>query len=220
MKLKKTKKVKKEAKPANGAKLPNKQECSVCKKSKSVRADILEKRIIQYGSLEKCLAEYECRECRKGPDSKAPPTKKRKKRKGLLLGESINEVTGETNYFWQDPYWKGFTQSPSIDLSVSRENYERGAGQSCWRPDIFIKNGKFCDSCTLYATCACPLRRLRKEGVRIDLETNEEVPLSYYMRKKLNLIAPKARQAASIGKKLSYYTRKKQGLLKWTKKKK
>lgn len=45
------------------SKLPNKVKCTVCGKAKAVRKPVLEKRIEKFGSLEKLLAEYVCRDC-------------------------------------------------------------------------------------------------------------------------------------------------------------
>lgn len=39
--------------------------CSVCKKKMFTRPDVYQKRIEKFGSEEKMLSEYKCRECRK-----------------------------------------------------------------------------------------------------------------------------------------------------------
>ena len=45
------------------SKLPNKVKCTCCGDDKAVRAPVLEKRIKKFGSLDKLLAEYVCRDC-------------------------------------------------------------------------------------------------------------------------------------------------------------
>jgi hypothetical protein len=45
------------------SKLPNKIKCTCCGESKGVREPVLNKRIERFGSLEKLLAEYVCRNC-------------------------------------------------------------------------------------------------------------------------------------------------------------
>jgi len=33
---------------------------------------------------------------------------------------------------------------------------------ACWRPDIYLDNGKSCDGCKLYTNCSCSIKRIKK----------------------------------------------------------
>lgn len=34
---------------------------------------------------------------------------------------------------------------------------------ACWRPDIYLDNGRYCDGCVLFEACACKIKRVRKK---------------------------------------------------------
>jgi hypothetical protein len=212
-----------------------------CGKAKSVRPDILAKRIITYGSLENLLATYECRDCRKRTESTAPTAPKRIKIGGAAGYSAIDEETGKGIYFWQVPGWGGFTKPSPVFPSKSNEHYKIAYGTSCALPALYLDNKKFCDDCPFLETCACILKRTKSGGgVYVngsDEETNDK-PLTYYRRRKLGLLNKKpakgqeeivpAMKALPVDikglkveptkKKLSYHQRKKAGLLKWTRK--
>jgi hypothetical protein len=170
-------------------KLPNKIACSVCKISKGVRPDVLLKRIKDYGTLENLFEKYECQKCRKRPESIAPTAKKARKMAGA---DQIHPETGKRVYFWQMPGW-GFTKLKPYKAQESVEQYRAAYTTTCANPKLFLDNKRFCTGCAFFEVCTCPLKRQKGESGEVVLADGQT-------------------------KKLSYYTRKKLGLLKWTKK--
>ncbi len=35
---------------------------------------------------------------------------------------------------------------------------------ACWRPDIYLDNGKYCNGCILFENCSCRVKKLRKKA--------------------------------------------------------
>lgn len=35
---------------------------------------------------------------------------------------------------------------------------------ACWRPDIYLDNGKSCEGCSLFENCSCSVKRLKKKS--------------------------------------------------------
>lgn len=208
---------KKSAKAGN--KLPNKIKCSACGTAKGVRPDVLQKRLADYGTLENLLATYECQKCRKRPDSKAPTAPKA--RADSNAGRDYEHPdTGEKVYFWQMPGWQMITPRSPYKATESAEIYKAAYGTTCANPAFYLNSGRFCDGCPFFDVCGCHSKRLKADGgvmVNADGETKK---MSYYMRRKLGLInGERKTETPKVVKtgKMSYYMRKKLGLLKWTK---
>lgn len=201
-----------------GDKLPNKIKCSACGNSKGVRPDVLQKRLADYGTLENLLATYECQKCRKREGSKAPTAPKARSESNAGK-DHVHPITGEKVYFWQMPGW-AFTKHEPLKPTESAEQYKRAYGTTCANPPFYLDNHRFCDGCVFYNVCACHSKRLKADGGVMVNANGETKKMSYYMRRKLGLIGssePVEQKAAVKSGKMSYYMRKKLGLLKWTK---
>lgn len=176
---------KKSAKAAN--KLPNKIKCSACKKSKGVRPDVLQKRIKDYGTLENLLETYECQKCRKRPESKAPTA--HKARSDRNAGRDYEHPdTGKKVYFWQMPGWTLSTKREPYRPLESVEQYKAAYGTTCANTPYFLNHDRFCDGCPFYNVCQCTSKRLKADGGIVIAKNGEQKKMSYYMRKKLGLL--------------------------------
>ena len=99
--MSKTMKTKKnETTESKTTKMPRKITCSKCGEIKGVRPEVLEKRIPKYGTLEKLLKGYICRDCSPKVEKKA--TKKGEKKVSKPKTDLVKKMeAGEL--FWQKP---------------------------------------------------------------------------------------------------------------------
>jgi len=116
--------------------------CTKCQTTKGMSKGRCEKLTAKFGTLKKLHDEYVCRDCRRElnvrADGKLKPVKrKRKEKKDLSKSEFL----------------KNFT----VDRKTTPcSNEELKAVGACWRPDLWIKNGKACNDCPHYGvSCGC-----------------------------------------------------------------
>ena len=51
----------------------------------------------------------------------------------------------------------------SISLLKDKKMAEHVTKSSCWRPDIYLDNDRFCNGCIIYENCCCPIKRMDKK---------------------------------------------------------
>lgn len=50
-----------------------------------------------------------------------------------------------------------------VSLLLDKKIAEHITRSSCWRPDIYLNNDKFCNGCIIYENCFCPIKRIDKK---------------------------------------------------------
>jgi len=53
--------------------------------------------------------------------------------------------------------------SEIFSLLEDKKIAEHVTQSSCWRPDIYLNNDRFCNGCIIYENCCCPIKRLDKK---------------------------------------------------------
>ena len=53
--------------------------------------------------------------------------------------------------------------SKTFSLIKDKEITEHVTATSCWRPDIYLDNDRYCNGCIIYDNCACPIKRKDKK---------------------------------------------------------
>jgi len=51
----------------------------------------------------------------------------------------------------------------SHSLLENKSLAEHVTRSSCWRPDIYLNNDRFCNGCIIYDNCCCPIKRIDKK---------------------------------------------------------
>jgi hypothetical protein len=129
-----------------GSKIP----CIMTGKLTTAVGPWLKKKVAEFGSAEALLRGYKCRGATKKPKI-ISFGKKRKK-------DEATKVVKEEN---------GRYDIPLINLnkptrSLNREELAKDSRTICLRPDIFLNNGRHCDSCHYYGLCENRLKNLPK----------------------------------------------------------
>lgn len=129
-----------------GSKIP----CIMTGKLTTAVGPWLKKKVAEFGSAEALLRGYKCRGATKKPKI-ISIGKKRKK-------DEATKVVKEEN---------GRYDIPLINLnkptrSLNREELAKDSRTICLRPDIFLNNGRHCDSCHYYGLCENRLKNLPK----------------------------------------------------------
>jgi hypothetical protein len=50
-----------------------------------------------------------------------------------------------------------------FSLAKDKEIAAHVTASSCWRPDIYLNNERYCNGCIIYGNCCCPIKRLDKK---------------------------------------------------------
>lgn len=53
-----------------------------------------------------------------------------------------------------------------VDLTANVEVLKSVTEMACWRPDIYLDNGKYCDGCRLFVGCSYPKKRIAEKKAR------------------------------------------------------
>ena len=125
--------------------------CKSCKKKKETNTNSMKRLIAKFGSKEEVIDKYICRDCRKEKnvraDGKPKPVKgTRKKRalKGFGKTEDGQVILPE----WMSKPIKR-ELPPLTPDEMAKDNV-------CWRPDIWVANGRACNDCPHYqVSCGC-----------------------------------------------------------------
>jgi hypothetical protein len=121
----------------------------------------LVRRIQNYGSVENLLMNFVSR----AAQPKVPKTEKEKKPKKLPKS-SVEFIVKQGEVRYDLPLFNPDKPTVKIDLVTCGEACKKETTDSCFRPDIYLNNGKACNDCRLFENCAYVGKRLMKEGER------------------------------------------------------
>jgi len=132
-----------------GSKIP----CSVTGKLTTCVGPWMRKKIKEYGSAEKLLRGYKCRGAVKVGKVVGAIVRKKKQ----TVGGGTVEETGEIDY--KVPLYvpappRKFTDSELTEMSRTE----------CFRPDIYLNNGRHCEGCPNFDLCVNNLKCLPKKS--------------------------------------------------------
>lgn len=80
---------------------------------------------------------------------------KKKKRKKELQKKQLLSYVKDLKITW--------TQRQLVNLTKDKLMTHLCTINACWRPDIYLDNGKSCNGCSLFENCACQIKRLKKD---------------------------------------------------------
>lgn len=129
-----------------GSKIP----CVVTGKLTTCIGPWMKKKIKEFGGPENLLRNYKCRGALKAERQIIKPIMKRKrKQKATLIKD-------------EDKNWT----IPKIDFTPPRPLNDSEIAETsrtqCFRPDIFLSNGRHCDGCEVFDLCENHLKHLPK----------------------------------------------------------
>ena len=127
-----------------GSKIP----CIVTGKLTTCIGPWMKKKIKEFGGAENLLRNYKCRGALKSERQIIKPIVNKKRR-------NITKKLKNENKEWDIPK---FEVTPPRPMS-SAEFWEASKDQ-CFRPDIFLTNGRHCDGCSFFKNCASGLKCL------------------------------------------------------------
>jgi len=128
-----------------GSKIP----CIVTGKLTTCVGPWMKKKIKEFGSPENLLRNYKCRGALKAERQIIKPVTKKRKAKTAIIKDE--------NKDWSIPK---IDFTPPRPLTVA-EIIEASRTQ-CFRPDIFLSNGRHCDGCEIFEHCTNHLKCLPK----------------------------------------------------------
>lgn len=128
-----------------GSKIP----CTITGKLTTCVGPWMKKKVQEFGGAEQLLRKYVCRGVIKSVNKTAKeatkpvkePSKKAKKEKGVNSQEEV--------VVYDIPkidFFKTKTPLTDLELSVATSN-------TCFRPDVFLDNDRFCNGCEYYDVC-------------------------------------------------------------------
>lgn len=50
-----------------------------------------------------------------------------------------------------------------VSLLKDKEEAAHTTKSSCWRPDIYLNNDRYCNGCIIYENCCCKIKRIDKK---------------------------------------------------------
>jgi len=137
-------------------KLPVKQiPCTVTGTMITIFGDNLKRRIKAYGGVEDLLMNFVCRAASPKKEKKTSSTRDYAQKKAEL-----------ENIVYDIPKVNLNRPKTVIDLVENPEACAKYTADSCYRPDIFLNNGKACNGCQLYKNCAYAGKKLKAEKAR------------------------------------------------------
>jgi len=129
-----------------GSKIP----CSVTGKLTTCIGPWMKKKIKEFGGAENLLRNYKCRGALKAERQLIKPIMKSKRRQ-------VAKKLKDENKDWSIPKIE-FTPPRPMNQSEIQETSKT----QCFRPDIFISNGRHCEGCEYFDICQNDLRCLPK----------------------------------------------------------
>ncbi|MEI6423823.1 MAG: hypothetical protein WCP55_16525 [Lentisphaerota bacterium] len=143
-------------------KLPAKQiPCSVTGTMITIFGENLARRIQNYGSVENLLMNFVSR----AAQPKVPKTDKAKKPKKLPKS-SVEFIEEQGQVRYDLPLFNPDKPTVKIDLVISGDACRKETMDSCFRPDIYLDNGKACNGCRLFENCAYVGKRMSKDDAK------------------------------------------------------
>lgn len=127
-----------------GSKIP----CSVTGKLTTCVGPWMQKKLVEFGSAENLLRNYKCRGVLKTQRQLIKPVTKRKIKTKKLKDEQKN---------WSIPKIEFAPPRP-----LTQSELEETTRTQCLRPDIFISNGRHCESCEFFKFCQCDIKTMPK----------------------------------------------------------
>lgn len=146
-----------------GSKIP----CNVTGKLTTAVGPWLRKKVNEFGSAEKLLKSYVCRQATKKQKTTLIYKKRKKKDR-----EDSNALTKENGRY----------DIPLININnpsrpMTESELAKDSQSMCLRPDIFLHNGRHCDGCKYYKICENDLKNLPKhisfDGIKF---VSNEIP--------------------------------------------
>lgn len=110
----------------------------------------MKKKIKEFGGVEDLLRNYKCREALKREREIIKPIMFKKRR-------NITKKLKDENKEWDIPKIRFTPPRPLTKAEISETTKTQ-----CFRPDIFISNGRHCDGCPIFEDCKNRLKNLPK----------------------------------------------------------
>lgn len=129
-----------------GSKIP----CTITGKLTTCIGPWLKKKIKEFGGAENLLRNYKCRGALKAERQIIKPIVKKKRRR-------ITKELKDENKEWSIPKIE-FTPPRPLTQNETAE----ASKTQCFRPDIFLTNGRHCDGCEIFDICENYLKTLPK----------------------------------------------------------
>jgi hypothetical protein len=129
-----------------GSKIP----CTVTGKLTTCIGPWMMKKIKEFGGAENLLRNYKCRGALKAERQINKPvvTKKRKRKLKELKDENKEWIVPKIEF--------------TPPRSMTDSEVARASRTECFRPDIFLTNGRHCDGCPIFEVCENRLKCLPK----------------------------------------------------------
>lgn len=140
--------------------------CSKCQLGITAAHGNLRSKIEKYGSINKLLESFVCKDC-KSCDEKPRVIKKKdiKKSKHKHKEEDVASVKKDEHGRYNipavnlNPERHVYSIEEIVKSQILTEEFTRGA---CMSPQLYLNNDDTCDKCPLYANCACGIKQLSK----------------------------------------------------------
>ena len=131
-----------------GSKIP----CNLTGKLTTAVGPWLRKKVVEFGSAEKLLRNYVCRQATK----KQKPATIFKKRRKKDQGDSghLTKVNGR--------YDIPLINTLKTSRPLNESELAKDSKTVCLRPDVFLSNGRHCEGCKYYKVCENNLKTLPK----------------------------------------------------------
>lgn len=127
--------------------------CNITGKLSTCAGAWLDKKITEYGGVEKFLRKYISRGAIKAQKEASKPISKRKKTRKIL-----KEMKKEDGKTWDLPKVEFVGPQPLTISEISK-----ATETSCFRPDIYLDNDGHCQGCKYFDHCSCRLKCLPKK---------------------------------------------------------
>jgi hypothetical protein len=129
-----------------GSKIP----CSVTGKLTTCIGPWLKKKIKEFGGAENLLRNYKCRGALKAERQIIKPIVNKKRR-------NITKKLKDEHKEWVIPKFEFNPPRPMTKAEIAEASVSQ-----CFRPDIYLSNGRHCDGCEHFDNCANRLKRMPK----------------------------------------------------------
>ena len=132
--------------------------CVDCNHLTDMFSTNLNNRIERFGGPMQLLTQFQCRACR--PESAKRVVNKGVKRGRKAVREEHIEALKESARNLKCEY--NITTIPLDDKHQGAVE-EVTRGNNCWRPDMFLDNGRACNGCSLFKHCLCSFKRIKED---------------------------------------------------------
>jgi len=143
-------------------KLPqSKVGCNTCSNYTTLFGDNLIKRVARFGTIKLLLETFKCRFCLSDtkPDGVQRAVivdrKPRKKR-------TDTKVAREEALMVTVSSMKHTYRTTTVDLVKNASECAVTTKGSCFHPNLYLDNGRFCNGCALFDNCACAIKKLKR----------------------------------------------------------